>query len=102
MLALYFVVNLESEKSAAFTPYLLFAAKGLSLGRVDVAFITIANNLYYKNIYVKNKICNFPWSAVYLCSTPFSMQCGHGATLTFNPNGENTQVDCGPRGNPEL
>lgn len=31
-----------------------------------------------------------------------SMHCGHGATLTFNPNGENTQVDYGPQGNPEL
>lgn len=26
------------------------------------------------------------------------MQGGHGAMLTFNPNGENTQVDCGPLG----
>lgn len=49
MLALDFTVNLESERSAAFPVYSLFAERDLSLARLDIAFIIIANDLYYKN-----------------------------------------------------
>lgn len=38
----------------------------------------------------------------FLCSSSFSMHSGHGATLTFNPNGESTQVDWEPLGKIEL
>lgn len=55
MLALNFIVNLESEKSAAFPAYLLLAARDLSLARLDIAFITTANSLYYKNMEKKIK-----------------------------------------------
>lgn len=41
-------------------------------------------------------------SPFYLCSVSFSMRSGHGATLTFNPNGESTQVDWEPLGKNEL
>lgn len=46
--------------------------------------------------------CPLSMCPFHLCSISFSMRGGHGSTLTFNPNGERTQVDREPLGKQEL
>lgn len=78
MLALNFMVKLESEKSAAFPVYLLFAARDLPLAWLDIAFITIANSLYYKNIEKKDAISLGRRAGLPFIYAPLRLVCSVG------------------------
>jgi len=96
-----FVNSNYKHKGAAFSVCLLLAASDLLPAQLDIAFVTIECRLNLKKI-LKHDAISLGKKADCLRTALFSMQCGHGATLTFNPKEENTQVDCWPPGNAGL